>query len=346
MTKTVCIFHSVDLDGWMSAAIIKHWFISNNVEPNLEPIHTKDSVIIQRQISKEITDTLDFIGYNYGQPIPDVAGYDTVIMCDISFPATEMEKLRSRLQDHFIWCDHHISAMNAVQAYANENDLPAPHGLQDVTFSGCELTWLYFFPNDKMPEIVRLLGRYDCFGHKGTDEEFEVLAFQYGARSVISNYEEAYTWLASTHQKTNIDTILHIGNSIYQFLCTDAKQSYKNGFPLLLHSKPEPLSEPVPISEHASTQVVMLDLKEYKFICINKERFNPINFGIDYHADGYDGAACFHIDKDGIFCFSLYNDNGLVDCSQIAKTFSGGGHRGASGFRITLEQFNKLINNN
>ena len=34
--------------------------------------------------------------------------------------------------------------------------------------------------------------------------------------------------------------------------------------------------------------------KEYKFICINKENFNPINFGIDYHKDGYDGAACFH----------------------------------------------------
>lgn len=24
--KTVRIYHSVDLDGWMSAAIIKHWF--------------------------------------------------------------------------------------------------------------------------------------------------------------------------------------------------------------------------------------------------------------------------------------------------------------------------------
>lgn len=24
--KTVCVYHSIDLDGWMSAAIVKHWF--------------------------------------------------------------------------------------------------------------------------------------------------------------------------------------------------------------------------------------------------------------------------------------------------------------------------------
>lgn len=29
---------------------------------------------------------------------------------------------------------------------------------------------------------------------------------------------------------------------------------------------------------------------------------------------------------------SLYNDNGEVDCSKIAKTYGGGGHKGAAGF--------------
>jgi len=39
--------------------------------------------------------------------------------------------------------------------------------------------------------------------------------------------------------------------------------------------------------------------------------------------------------------FSLYNDNGLVDCSVIAKQFGGGGHKGASGFRI--KDIDKII---
>jgi len=77
---------------------------------------------------------------------------------------------------------------------------------------------------------------------------------------------------------------------------------------------------------------------KYKFICINKERFNPINFGIDYHKDNYDGVASFYFD--GInYNFSLYSDT--VDCSIIAKQFGGGGHKGASGFIV--KDLNQII---
>ena len=52
-----------------------------------------------------------------------------------------------------------------------------------------------------------------------------------------------------------------------------------------------------------------------------------------------DGAACFHFDGKQ-YNFSLYNDNGLVDCSLIAKQFGGGGHKGAAGFRLPFENNN------
>lgn len=32
--KTVCIYHSIDLDGWMSAAIVKHWWNLVEKSPN------------------------------------------------------------------------------------------------------------------------------------------------------------------------------------------------------------------------------------------------------------------------------------------------------------------------
>ena len=82
--------------------------------------------------------------------------------------------------------------------------------------------------------------------------------------------------------------------------------------------------------------------RTYKFICINRERFNPINFGIDYHKDGYDGCACCHY-ADGMWNFSLYNDNGLVDCSIIAKQYGGGGHFSASGFICDYNTFLEII---
>lgn len=37
--KTVCVYHSIDLDGWMSAAIVKHWFSLNYPNENISEKH-------------------------------------------------------------------------------------------------------------------------------------------------------------------------------------------------------------------------------------------------------------------------------------------------------------------
>lgn len=314
--KTICIFHSIDLDGWMSAAIVKHWYIE----------HVKVGKFTS-------LDSLEFIGYNYGQPIPDLSEYDKVIMCDISFPRVEMHEVVSNPDKEFIWIDHHVSAITENIAFDKQCYEEKCKGIRDTKFAACELTWKYFFPNNPMPEIVRLLGMYDSFRHKNTEEEQKVLEFQYGARQAITNYEEAYNYLLYSFQdnKWQIDNIQKQGKAIYQYLCTEAKQVYKNGFPIVFDGDTQDNKIGVLLTlKDGSTEV---HWKKLKFICINKERFNPINFGIDYHADGYDGAACFHY-ANGQWNFSLYNDNGKVDCSMICKTLGGGGHKGAAGFRI------------
>lgn len=336
--KTICIYHSVDLDGWMSAAIVKHYYNLQNVNNNV----TNGQINIKNEGKHETIpilyshNELNFIGYNYGQPIPDLSGYDKVIMCDISFPIDEMEKLRQNLQCKFIWIDHHISIIKEVLMRPNTYY----GGIKDTKFAACELTWKYFFPEQQMPEIVRLLGRYDCLGHKGTNEETKVLEFQYGARSCISNYNEAYFNLLKPIENTN--NILGLGIAIYQYLCTEAKQVYKNGFEIELSYPIEnlPLDNNIDRPGINST-TFKVQIVPFTFRCINKERFNPINFGIKYHENDYDGVASFHY-VNGKWNFSLYNDNGLVDCSLIAKQFGGGGHKGAAGFIIdNIEDFIK-----
>jgi uncharacterized protein len=337
--KTVCIYHSIDLDGWMSAAIVRHWFIENHRD-GLYFI-TVDNEDVPEDINH--LDTLTFIGYNYGQPIPDLSGYDKVIMCDISFPKEEMINIAKKIGLNFIWLDHHISAITSFTNSDMNGENYYPNGIRNTKFAACELTWQYFFPNTIMPEIVRLLGRYDCFGHKGTDEEQKVLEFQYGARSIINNYEEAYIWLVKCiHELVyknsdtilqpillNTNNILKDGKSIYKYLCTEAEQTYKNGFKIIL-------------TEHIYSENKIKMWYPRNFLCINKERFNPINFGIDYHKDGYDGVACFWYNGNTkLWHFSLYNDNGHVDCSLIAKQYGGGGHKGASGF--TVRNLNEIF---
>ena len=279
--KTVCIYHSRDLDGWMSGAIVK--------------------------MAYPVT---DLIGWDYGKEIPDLKEYDLITMVDISFPKEIMKSISQKL----IWIDHHISAIKDI---ADSEPLPFYKGLRNEKKAACELTWEYFFEGVKIPEIVRLLGRYDCFGHKGTEEELKVLEFQYGARQVISNVDEAFHYLVVARGRGDwsfdegVCSDIHLqGKAIYKYLCTEAKGIYKRKFDI--------------------------DFYGHKFAIVNQDRFNPINFCIDYHKEGYEGFACFWY-ANGIWTYSLYNDNGEVDCSEICKLFGGGGHKGAAGF--TTKQF-------
>lgn len=323
--KIINIYHSVDLDGWMSAGIVKLWW-------EKQPVETINGEYKRNEI--------DFIGYNYGDPIPDLSKYDKVIMCDISFPKDIMRELRRDKfnyvtgEDNLIFIDHHLSAINDSKLEFYDTCA----GIRDTKFAACELTWDYFFPNETIPEIVRLLGRYDCFGSKGTDEHTKVLEFQYGARAFIKNYEDAYSMLLEelTERTSSIVDRLHMqGIAIYEYLCTEAKQTYKNGFEINIGQSNTKLVDiaTLPNLEEETLKNAQGAYLPFKFICINKERFNPINFGIDYHKDGYDGCACFHYANE-MWNFSLYNDNGKVDCSAIAKQYLGGGHFSASGFRI------------
>lgn len=313
--KIICVYHRIDLDGWMSGAIVKKWFIEKYKSDYY--ILNEDGSIDKTApgISKNL---LNFLGWHYGDPIPDLSEYDKVIMCDVSFDLEIMKVLLEGFSSNFIWIDQHKSAINALDEYLPKAYL-FPKGLRDVNFAACELTWKYFFPNEEMPEIVRLLGRYDCFGHKGIREEKKVLEFQYGARQEITNYEEAYEALIFYTSEALVNLIHNNGKTIYKYLCSEAKQIYKKAFEIKFQESIETHNERIG------------SVKFRKFLAVNRERFNPINFGIDYHKDSYDGFACFWY-ADDKWNWSLYNDNGKVDCSQIAKQHGGGGHKGAAGF--------------
>jgi len=516
--KVVCIYHSIDLDGWMSAAIVKHWW-----ENSPDAIDNNDG-------------ELDFIGYNYGEHVPDLSEYDRVIMCDVSFPKEVMLELFNRLKDNLIVIDHHSSFINGNQPYTNnkirnylkqvedkkeqfikyfkhdewlpvvghensyevsnngnvrslnrkikasdgkeynrkskllkpyfskrgyyvvnlpsgqkgvhkivaesfidnpynfncvnhidgntknntvsnlewcnysknnkhalDNNMRIPNnkavvqltldgnflkwyyslaeaeretnvswtnissvcrnngisktaggykwvfvedynknkfeGLRDTKYAACELTWYFLFPNEIMPEIVRLLGRYDCFGHKETEEEQKVLEFQYGARMIIDNYEKAYDNLKagieySTCNENDSSTspeedILIEGKPIYKYLCAEARQIYKRAFSIIL-------------KERISGFPDAIEVINRKFLCVNQSNFNPGSFNQPYTEDGYDGFMTFEYVGGDRWKFSLRSET--IDVSAIAKQFGGGGHAGASGFVLDTRDFINFLN--
>jgi oligoribonuclease NrnB/cAMP/cGMP phosphodiesterase (DHH superfamily) len=141
-----CFYHSADLDGHCSGAIVKHHF------PECE-----------------------LIGINYGQPFPweRIDPEEEVFMVDFRLqPFEGMERLNGACP--LTWIDHHKSAIEEARkrCFIGSQGQYLGEGK-----AGCELTWEYL-STEEIPPAVRLLGRYDVWDH--TDPQ--VLPFQYGMR--------------------------------------------------------------------------------------------------------------------------------------------------------------------
>ena len=158
-----CFYHSADLDGHCSGALVKRFF----------PL-------------------CEMTGINYGQEFPwdSIEKGERVFMVDFSLqPFTDMIKLRGMCD--LTWVDHHETAISDARKHDFIVD-----GKLSIGIAGCELVWRYLYPTDSVPRAVYLLGRYDVWDH---DDE-DTLPFQYGMRQYTNTlpdntgfWEEVFT---------------------------------------------------------------------------------------------------------------------------------------------------------
>lgn len=111
-----------------------------------------------------------FVGANYGQPAPDVAGKHVLIV-DFSYKAAVLEAL-GELAASIVVLDHHKTARDDLAPFARFvdyperftlktvtsmfNDMsrggyPAIFGLFDMDRSGARLAWDFCFPDEAAP---------------------------------------------------------------------------------------------------------------------------------------------------------------------------------------------------
>jgi oligoribonuclease NrnB/cAMP/cGMP phosphodiesterase (DHH superfamily) len=147
-------YHSKDLDGWASGAIVKHKF----PEAEMFPI-------------------------NYGDTFPwsEIKPDDVIYMVDFSLSIEDMDRLNNHLQQNLAWIDHHIGI---IREYENTPMRYLPIlGERNSSVAACELTWEYCF-GGRIPIFIKLLSLYDTWNHN--DKEFDwdfIEAFQYGFKA-------------------------------------------------------------------------------------------------------------------------------------------------------------------
>jgi len=261
----ICIHHN-DLDGRCSAAIVRKYFKEN----------------------------VTFIETDYKDPAPlgKLAGEDIVIV-DFSYKPSDMLNI-IELANSVVWIDHHATAKDYPYQY-----LTGLRNFEDKKFSGCELTWMYYFPMDAMPISVQLLGDYDKWALKMEDSKVF-----YEGMKIEKNGPTEYLWielLDTKYYKTCKD-IIEKGKT-----ATKYRDNYCAG-----------------LCKSFGYETEIDGNKAY--VC-NMFMFGSGGFGKKFHEYPF-CIAYIHDGKQ--FSVSLYSET--VDVGQIAKNHGGGGHKGAAGF--------------
>ena len=189
-----CFYHSADLDGHCSGAIVKRKY------PECE-----------------------MIGINYGQLFPwdSIGPGEIVFMVDFSLqPFEDMARLNGMCQ--LIWIDHHQTAIDE----AHKRGFMAHEQILEIGDAACELTWGYCYPGGGLPLAVRLLGRYDVW-----DLVFHsnVMDFQYGMRMVPDTLPSAEIWDAVFDDDLNdsVFPLIKCGKMILEYQTAQSEKYAK-----------------------------------------------------------------------------------------------------------------------
>ena len=185
--SSIYIYHSADLDGYCSGAIMRK-FDPQGI----------------------------FIPYDYHQPFPGelIIPGSNIVMAEVSLPMEEMDKLSFLAgPGNFTWIDHHVSAIRDF----NDFDFITPFvALLNPKIAACEAVWQFLFPQELLPKSVELLGAYDTWRQYPLSRwERYVLPFQYGMRLKCNSLETFP--MEVLEPAAYLNPVIQLGNAILSY---------------------------------------------------------------------------------------------------------------------------------
>lgn len=267
--------------------------------------------------ASEVDQHIEVRGWDFGDPVISTCEFDRVYVLDLPIECQDGLK-------PLIWIDHHASS---IEKCAHLN-IP---GFQLDGVAACRLAWAYFYQGahgsglNELPTlqdfrerrvleplILTLVGEADVFDK--SDPKSERLQFGLVAERCRS-VDECLGWLRH-------DSLCNV-----EFLCEDgsAAMSWQNAF----------------AEEVCRERGYMVELDKLKFwaLCSVHCR-SSLWFPATTIPEEADAIMSVRIKGDGQAALSLYHKPGRehLNLSLIASKYGGGGHRGACGFSVSLNQ--------
>lgn len=293
----LCVYHSKDLDGWFSGAVVKHKYHN-----------------------------IDLMGWDYSDPIPEMdifEPYSEVIFIDVTLPFNYLLSLSSRVKLTVI--DHHITFKNQVDDYVTSdrshdgeflkvNSIkPLPFEfIYDSKLSACEIGFQHYF--GYIPPIVKLVGEYDTWRSQGTPEwSNEILPMKYFLYGCVSSPDDVNpNWLDIT--PTN-----YFGEML----------SCKSD----MIEKGSVVKNYVETQNKSKTEFYSFEREcyGYRVLCLNTNFFSSDTMSSRFDPEKHDLMMGFSFNGEQ-WGVSLRSIEGGVNVSEIARQRGGGGHVCAAGF--------------
>jgi oligoribonuclease NrnB/cAMP/cGMP phosphodiesterase (DHH superfamily) len=296
--KPLCIYHSNCVDGFGAAWVVRRAFRDAGV---------------------------DFHAGQYGEPPPDVAGRD-VIMVDFSYKRAEIDEMIGRVGGarSILVLDHHKTAEQELAGYrwatgSWEHHLervyrdcvenipePSVYVLFDMQRSGAMLAWDFFFPSMQPPRLIQHIEDRDLWRFR--------LAETRDLHACLSSHPydfDVWDELArrSRHQ-SGLQSMAREGSAIDRKLQKD-------------------------IAAILATPPRRMVIGGVVVPVVNA----PGIWASDLAGQLAETApfAAVYFDMPHARVFSLRSRGGEgMDVSEIAKAYGGGGHRNAAGFKMPI----------
>lgn len=254
-------------------------------------------------IMREKYPDIKLIGYDHYQPFDyDLTGED-VILADIILPIDKMIEI-SHIANSFLWIDHHES--NYILYLNNKDRFDKIEVVYGEMISACELTWNQLFPDYKMPHAVQYAGECDVFRRPDLNHWENVSRpFAMGMMMICSSVN-SYP-LEILYDDDALKSIIDDGMLIKKY------QDRMNSS----------------ICKNTAYEVEFHGLNA---ICICSQPHSSLVFNDVYDPNKHDVMIMYHFTGE-YWKYSIYTTSDVINCSDYANIYGGGGHRQASGFQ-------------
>lgn len=245
--------------------------------------------------------------------INQITKNETVYFVDYSFKQNTEYILDILVSNdcNIIWCDHHTSSINLENTKGFEW-IKNIKGIRKDGISGAALTYMYLYDCkfEQIPYYIKLVSDYDCWQYK---YEPDTTYFKLGVETELydaldkvwtelADYDALYRLSGGGYEKVPM-LQTKTGKTIKKYIDQD-NNYYRNHFAYE--------------SIIAGNKALVVNKKSNSWIFGDKYNQYPI--------------VCVWVFNGSKYSYSIFSNNSEIDCSKIAESYGGGGHKGAAGF--------------